>query len=205
MNRIQSFTSALLTCVIVHGLTGCSPAAELPFDSTHPLIYDNDTELEGLDLPYAAALASAGEIRLVAVTYLIAHDYPAFMNIVRRSGLDHIPEVPSLAENRVPDVINSETIGLVLSRPASGLIEDTVPVINASVRAIVQQARLATPESHWLLPPADLSPTWPAPIYSSRVSQTGSLSAAYSVPGQTAGTIQPTPGQNMSCWNGYAL
>jgi hypothetical protein len=146
MNHIQSFTSALLAGVIMHGLTGCTPAADLPFDGSHPLIYDNDTELEGLDLPYAAALASTGEIRLVAVTYLIAHDYPAFMSMARRSGLAHLPEIPSLAENRVPDVINSETTGLVLSRPASGLIEDTVPVINASVHTIIQQARLATPE-----------------------------------------------------------
>lgn len=146
MNHIQSLTSALLACVMVHGLTGCTPSADLPFDSTHPLIYDNDTELEGLDLPYAAALASAGEIRLVAVTYVLANDYPAFMNMARRSGLDHLPETPSLIENGIPDIINAETTGLVLSRPESGLIEDTVPVINASVRTIIQQARLATPE-----------------------------------------------------------
>ena len=91
------------------------------------------------------SLASAGDIRLVGIISDYAQDngprlaeenwhYQHIIEKARRSGMKNIPNATAGA-------------GTTLTKPASGLIEETVPIDTPGSRLIVQEAKKANPQT----------------------------------------------------------
>jgi hypothetical protein len=132
-------------------LAGCGKATvRLPFDSSNPVIYDNDSAVDVYTDEYLLALASLGEIRLKGMITTISivpdnqwvkpEDYEREVSsrqklatAAKASGFKNVP-VPV----RGP-------MGM-LKRPDSGRIRDTVPFNSEGTRLIVEEARKATKE-----------------------------------------------------------
>ncbi|MGW8227253.1 MAG: carbohydrate-binding protein [Gammaproteobacteria bacterium] len=114
---------ATLACIL-----SCSRVQEttLPFNSTNPVVIDNDGNIDVYTLEFVAALASAGNINLVGIIG-DAH-YQDYVDMARRSGMRNLP-----------DAVLGTVTG-ALSRPASGNIEDTIPLDSPGARLIVTQA-----------------------------------------------------------------
>ncbi|MGC8642694.1 MAG: hypothetical protein ACP5XB_22785 [Isosphaeraceae bacterium] len=111
-----------------------------------PIVYDNDWLKDTNDDEYLFAKASLGEAKLRGVVltkdewdrgrqYKVEDglkDFRSNLEIVRRSGWKHIPDVTIGADR-------------LLHRPASSRILDTMPVASAGTELIVAEARRATP------------------------------------------------------------
>jgi hypothetical protein len=126
-----------------------SPAFSLPYDSTCPVIYDNDDHDDMYTDEYLLSLASAGNITLKGmITTSGGWSEPSFPDPVfvfqwdltgrselvgkaRRSGMSNLP-------TPIPGS------GVALVKPGSGVIEDTVPIDTPGARWIVTEARNAT-------------------------------------------------------------
>jgi inosine-uridine nucleoside N-ribohydrolase len=136
--------------VVLYSVSGLA-AATLPFDSTSPVIYDNDGAVEsGYTDVYIMALASAGAIDLRGIISTGTNgEQPPFIprpedNMVlerrelvakaRRSGMRNLPD-PSPGPG----------VSMSSRRPASGRIEDTPPFGAQGSWLIVTEARKATP------------------------------------------------------------
>ncbi len=116
-------------------------AVTLPYDNTNPVIHTNDGNIDVYSLEYAMSLASAGDINLVGIVgELVApFHYQDMVGKARRSGMVNIPD--SVVMNRVAGATRA------LQEPASGLIEDTIPLTTLESNFIVSEANKATPEN----------------------------------------------------------
>ena len=117
-------------------------AVRLPYDATHPVVYDKDDYLNGYTGEYLIALASAGaiDLRCIVAGSLwpgadpdeIVGGHAGYVEICRASGMRNLPEV-------LPGPFRS------LQRPATDRIEDTEPIETPGVRRILVEARRADP------------------------------------------------------------
>ena len=91
------------------------------------------------------SLASAGDIRLVGIIPDYAKpngprltqrtwQYQHIIEKARRSGMKNIPNATTGA-------------GIPLAKPASGIIEETVPIDTPGSRLIIQEAKKANPQT----------------------------------------------------------
>jgi len=135
--------------VTVAAVAGCKAfeSYELPYDSRNPIVHTNDGNIDVYTLEYVMALASAQEIQLVGVVadaggggpdrpptwYRGRNLYAEIVAKARRSGMLRLPD-PVAGPNRA------------LAKPASGVIEDTVPIDTPGSRLIVREARKASPQ-----------------------------------------------------------
>jgi hypothetical protein len=118
-----------------------------PYDTTCPVIRDNDESADVYTDFYIMSLASAGTINLVGMYtsvpvdlgFVTPEDYERMYadlrtNIAkaRESGWKNIPDAARGVKGH-------------LSRPSSGNIDDTVPVDSDGGRLIVQEANKCTP------------------------------------------------------------
>lgn len=132
-----------LLLLLVH-----NQAISLPYDSAHPIIYDNDDTVDVYTDDYLMALASAGEINLAGMItstsiapfnkYVPSKYYEqavadreAGVARARKSGFRNIPDPVRGVKGH-------------LAEPASGRIEDTQPIGSEGSRQIVRQAKRAT-------------------------------------------------------------
>ena len=133
------FIGLMITVASLASILSCSRTREsaFPFDSTNPVVIDNDGNVDVYTLEFVAALASAGNINLVGIIG-DAH-YQDYVDMARRSGMRILPDA---VLGTAPEA---------LSRPVSGNIDDTVPLDSPGARMIVTQAHsLGTPPSRWL-------------------------------------------------------
>ncbi len=133
-------TSAFRLSPVAHLLP---PTEAIPFDTTNPVLYDNDDHRDIYTDEYLLSLASAGTIHLKVIITTYSADtaeYNLFIkgrqqiiDKARRSGLINLPDATS-----GPNVS--------LTRPASNRIEATRPLYSEGGRVIVKAALEATPE-----------------------------------------------------------
>ena len=130
-------------------LSTAAPALTLPYDSTCPVVYDNDDADDMYTDEYLLSLASAGDISLRGLittsggwreslfpdpVFIYQWDMAGRGEIAgkaRRSGLNNFPT----------PVAGS---GVALIKPTSGAIDATAPVDTPGARLIVAQARNAS-------------------------------------------------------------
>jgi hypothetical protein len=137
-----------------------------PYDTTCPVISDNDESADVYTDFYIMSLASAGTINLVGMYTAIAvdlgfvtpgdyermyADLQANIAKARESGWKNIPKATRGVKGR-------------LSRPSSRNIDDTVPVDSDGTRLIVREANKCTPD-HPLLILMGGSSSTPADAY----------------------------------------
>lgn len=113
------------------------PHGELPVDERSALVVVNDGARDNWQGEYAALLAATGRVRLVGLVvnssaeYLMLESnvtgYRQMLEAARASGLANLPDPTA-------------SVAPALGRPASGLIEDTVPNRSEGARLIVQAA-----------------------------------------------------------------
>jgi hypothetical protein len=130
----------------------------LPYDSTCPVIYDNDAVCDVYTDEYLMALASAGDIRLVGMItsssiqpynpYVPARDYESSapadsstLNMVKNRARGAVLARRSGFKN-IPDPVRGVKGHLTV--PDSGEIEDTVPFGSEGSWLIVNEARKTT-------------------------------------------------------------
>jgi inosine-uridine nucleoside N-ribohydrolase len=121
---------------------GAAPV-KLPFDRTCPVFHDNDDHRDVYTEEYLMALAHLGEIRLVGLTTTYApnvREYDLFVQgragiveTARRSGLKNIPDALAATQQK-------------LMRPRSNRPEETQPLNLGAAKALIAEARKATPE-----------------------------------------------------------
>lgn len=135
----------LLLCTV------CAPAAlKLPFDSTSPVIYDNDGAVEsGFSDVYVMALASAGAIDLRGIISTGTYgERPPFIPRTEDHILLERRELVAKARRsgmrNIPDPSPGPGVSLSSRRPPSGVIEETKPVGAKGSWLIVNEARRAT-------------------------------------------------------------
>jgi hypothetical protein len=132
-------------------LAGCGKeTVRLPFDSSNPVVYDNDSAVDVYTDEYLLALASLGQIRLKGMITTISivpdnqwvkpEDYER--EVRSRQNLTAAAKASGL--KNVPTPVRGP-MGM-LKRPASGKIGDTVPFNSEGTRLIVEEARKATKE-----------------------------------------------------------
>ncbi len=130
--------------------SAASPPAQaslLPYDQTSLVLYDNDWTNDYIDW-YLMALASAGDIsyRGISTTSSLPpynrHMPAADLDAQVRMRTDIVRAGRNSGFRNVPDPVPGPRGNLV--RPASGRIEDTLPLDSAGSRAIVALARNAT-------------------------------------------------------------
>lgn len=122
----------------------------LPYDSTCPVIYDNDETIDAYTDDVIMAYASTGEIKLVGMitsssvqpfnkyvpsgSYLDMHkDRIKGVEFARKSGFKNIPN-PVFGPNKH------------LEKPITGWIEDTIPQNTEGSRLIVETAKTVSVE-----------------------------------------------------------
>ena len=131
--------------------TCCAADVHLPYDSSCPVIHTNDGNIDVYTLEYSMALASAGDIRLVGIVADAGTGYgtkpkavPKVWEEGRRMYADIVGKARRSGMVNIPDPVAGAN--WALDRPASGKIDDTVPLDTPGSRLIVQEARRATPE-----------------------------------------------------------
>ena len=134
----------LLTSLNGHASGEGSPssAGSYSWGKNSPVIYDNDTVIDTYTDALVMALASNGDIQLKGM-------------ITTSSDIDHasrqkiIAEARSIGFKNIPDAVLGGN-AVQLSRPASGVIEDTAltkPGGSDGAKLIVSEARKASPEN----------------------------------------------------------
>lgn len=125
-------------------------AISLPYDSTNPIIYDNDDTVDVYTDDYLMAMASAGDISLVGmittssvVPYnkYVPSDYYEQMVADRAEGVAHAKDS---GFRNIPDTVRG--VKGHLRRPSSGKIDDSTAIGSKGSRLIVDEARKATSE-----------------------------------------------------------
>jgi hypothetical protein len=148
-NHICNFRNiAVLLCLTIAGCTDNS-VTELPYDSSNPVIYDNDWANDYIDY-YLMALASAGDIQYLGIStsssippynrHMVASDLAmqrinrvTNVETGRASGLRHIPDPVAGSSGN-------------LQRPTSGITEDTQPLPSPGSEQIIAAAHATRPE-----------------------------------------------------------
>lgn len=151
--NLSTLSGGLLICLVAAGQIAHPTnlaAVDLPYNSTCPIVYDNDSHDDMYTDEYLLALASAGEITLKGmITTSGGWREPLFPDPVFvfqwplagrseivgkawRSGFTNLPT----------PVAGS---GSALLKPSSGLIEDTLPDDTPGARLIVNEAKNASP------------------------------------------------------------
>ena len=138
----------ILTLLLMAG--GCSnetlvQPAQLPYDNSNPVIYDNDWTNDYVDW-YLMALASAGDIQYVGIsTSSSVAPYNRYMPAdalaleqQRRSNIVHMGRSSGL--RNIPDPVPGSYGPLV--RPASGRLRDTVILDSPGSRQIIKAAHV---------------------------------------------------------------
>ncbi len=135
--------SHFICVALVLGIVSCVNAAELPFDRTCPVFYDNDDHRDVYTDEYLLALAHLGDIELkgMITTYRAnQREYELFVagrreicDIARQSGMRNVPKTMAGARTQ-------------LERPASNRIQDTKPLNLPSSRWLARIAGQATEE-----------------------------------------------------------
>src|SRR4029453_4646359 len=128
-------------------------AKPIPYDDRNPVIYDQDGGIEsGFIDVYMMALQSAGVIDLRGMISTSSwgeeNRRPAFSPVpeedARRERQELIEKGRRSGLQRIPDATAGPSISLESRRPASGRIEDTVPIGAPGSRLIVDEARAAS-------------------------------------------------------------
>ena len=146
--------SCLSVAILALGLLGIGLAREskaysLPYDNTCPVIYDNDDADDMYTDEYLLSLAGAGNITLKGmITTSGGWSQPFFPDPVfnfqwELSGRSEIigKALRSGLSNLPTPVAGS---GVALVKPASGIIENTVPIDTPGAELIVTEAHNAT-------------------------------------------------------------
>ena len=126
---------------------GAAPAGLLPYDRTNPVWSDNDYTNDYIDW-YLMVLASAGDISYRGITTSSSIDpYNRHMPsatfdwcVQDRAGI--VQKGRNSGFRNVPNSAAGTKGHLV--KPASGRIEDTVPINSAGIQSLLAQARQAT-------------------------------------------------------------
>ena len=121
----------------------------LPYDRSNPVIYDNDSAEDVYTDEYLMALAGSGDINLRGL--ITTASYASSMRKSETSfewGISVRKEIVGKASRsgmkNIPDAVGGPSVDLV--RPASGRIEDTVPIGSQGAKLIIEEAKLATPQ-----------------------------------------------------------
>jgi hypothetical protein len=138
---------------------------KLPYDSTCPVIYDNDAVIDVYADEYLMALASSEKIRLVGM--ITSSSIAPFNKYVPVEDFENSkPPVPTrlnMVVNRAHGVrlaresgfrnLPDPVVGIKghLSIPPSGKIEDTVPFGSDGSRLILSEAKKASPDKPLVL------------------------------------------------------
>ncbi|HET9929108.1 MAG TPA: hypothetical protein VFQ35_00405 [Polyangiaceae bacterium] len=130
---VLTTTLALTACGETLDAGSSRPHGSLPVDERNPIILTNDNVGENWQGEYALLLANGGGPKLAGIVVNTSGPWPdieanvegwrALVTAARASGLD------------APDPLAS--VGATLEKPASGLIEDTVPNRSEGARFIV--------------------------------------------------------------------
>lgn len=129
--------------------------ADIPYNHTSPVIYDNDETIDVYTDEYLMALSSLGEINLLAFItsssiepfnkWVSDEDFNRFIKernyglmAAKESGFKNIPK----------HIIGTKGH---LKRPKSDRIEDTIPIASEGSHFIVQEANKCSPEKPLVL------------------------------------------------------
>jgi hypothetical protein len=129
--------------------------APIPYNSSSPVIYDNDETIDVYTDEYLMALSSLGEIKLLAFItsssikpfnqWVSDEDFNRFIKernyglmAAKESGFKNIPK----------HIIGTKGH---LKRPKSDRIEDTIPIASKGSHFIVQEANKCSPEKPLVL------------------------------------------------------
>lgn len=146
----------LLALMLLGGLAGITmgivfaQATRLPYDRTHPVVYDNDEAIDVYTDDYLMALASARAIRLrgmiTSSTTVPFNQHVALEDYERmvRDRVEGVLHARQSGFRSIPDPVRGPSRHL--ERPVSGRIEDTRPIDTPGSRLIVAEAHRATPE-----------------------------------------------------------
>lgn len=135
-------------CLAVLTLAAATAAAQLPYDRTNPVFYDNDYANDYVDW-YLMSLASAGEIRYVGISTSSSvapyneHITDKFYREQLAARRDIVVRGRAAGLRNVPTPLTG-TRGH-LEKPASGRIEDTRPLDSPGTRALIAHAHRASP------------------------------------------------------------
>jgi hypothetical protein len=122
-------TAAAIAC----SASSTVKAESLPFDTSNPLIWDNDSESDAFSLALALALANNGELNLIGISqspHPYKHSSEHFEKMVaaaRASGWKHAPDA---TWDLGPYYMTA------LTRPGSGRIDETTILDTAPARMI---------------------------------------------------------------------
>jgi len=151
MNRRDFLRASLAGPVACSLGARAAPAGRkivLPYDKTHPVLYDNDWTNDYVDW-YLMALASAGDIDYVGIsTSSSIPPYNKHMTAKHlRKSVERRSKIVRLGREsgfrNVPDPV-AGTVGN-LKKPASGKIADTRPLDSPGSRQIIREAHKAKP------------------------------------------------------------
>lgn len=154
-----SFVAACTVLVSMMSLQSCSPRSSnytgLPHKRVPVVLYDNDEVVDVYTDDYVMALAAAGDIRLAG---LITSTSTAPFNRwvgeedhqrMVRDRLNSIELARGIGWPHIPDHVSGSQVNL--SRPRSGHVDDTRPIVSAGSLLVVEEARKATPEQPLVL------------------------------------------------------
>ena len=130
-------------------------SSQITFDSTNPIIYDNDECIDVYTDDYIMALASAGSIQLKGI--ITTSSFAPFNPYIDSAGWDKIHNDRLTGVNKarqsgfknIPDPVRG--VKGNLNKPSSGKIEDTATIGSAGSWLIVNEARKATPSKPLLV------------------------------------------------------
>jgi len=146
--RLFLMVSVLIATVCVVVVLIDVNRVKLPYDRSHPVIYDNDETIDVYTDDYLMALASAGDIKLVGLissTSVAPYNkwvQPMDCETLLRGRANGVANARSSGLINLPDPVCG-TIGH-LRKPASGRIAHTLPLRSEGSRLIVNEASKAT-------------------------------------------------------------
>ena len=139
----------VLSALIASVSSVLAAGVHLPYDNTCPVIHTNDGNIDVYTLEYAMALASAGDISLVGIVADAGTGYgtkpkanPKIWESGRQMYADIVGKARRSGMINIPDPVAGAN--WALDRPASGRIDDTIPLDTPGSRLIAQEARKAT-------------------------------------------------------------
>ena len=109
---------------------------DLPWDSTHPFIWDNDSETDQISLAFALAAAHNGELNLVGITRspnpyagIRPENFQDWVDVARDSGWQALPNADSNL---------GHAWMAALARPASESIDEALPLDTSPAQTMMQ-------------------------------------------------------------------
>jgi hypothetical protein len=124
---------AALVGLLLLSMSATALGASLPCDRTNPFIWDNDSETDVYALTLVMAMAHLGELKLIGISQsphpykTTSENYQTPVNAARNSGWTRIPD---------PTWNLGGYYMTAVSRPASGNVNDTVPLNTAPAQMI---------------------------------------------------------------------